>query len=207
MRSAECGLWNINNETRHLVSYPDLVGTIALRCPRWRSPLIGQRNGELSGGGRESAGQRTAQRARPYLGGSLRAGNLFRHAWSLGNAEPAAKFVLPPAVPGLKSLWNTAKANKTAMPAGPAHGGSRLDGVLPQLGSGENRKQRSKVRSWKTGGCRWSNIANFEVFRLIRSFSAGFNGFGVSQNHFASSQTQVVISQTQFVDSQNQEVT
>ena len=67
MRSAECGLWNINNETRHLVSYPDLVGTIALRCTRWRSPLIGQRNGELSGGGRESAGQRTAQRASPYL--------------------------------------------------------------------------------------------------------------------------------------------
>ena len=66
MRNAECGLWNINNETRHLVSYPDLVGTIALRCPRWRSPLIGQRNGELSGGGRESAGQRTAQRAGPY---------------------------------------------------------------------------------------------------------------------------------------------
>jgi len=33
------------------------VGTIALRFPRWRSPRIGQRNGELSGGGRESAGQ------------------------------------------------------------------------------------------------------------------------------------------------------
>jgi hypothetical protein len=27
-----------------------LVGTIALRCPRWRFPVFGQRNGELSGG-------------------------------------------------------------------------------------------------------------------------------------------------------------
>ena len=33
-----------------------VVGTIALRCPRWRFPLFSQRNGELSGGGRESAG-------------------------------------------------------------------------------------------------------------------------------------------------------
>jgi hypothetical protein len=39
--------------------------------------LIGQRNGELSGGGRESAGQRTAQRASPYL--------------VLGNSTPGRK--------------------------------------------------------------------------------------------------------------------
>jgi len=40
---------------------------IALRCPRWRSPLVASGTGKLSGGGRESAGQRTAQRAIPTL--------------------------------------------------------------------------------------------------------------------------------------------
>ena len=92
MRSAECGLWNINNETRHLVSYPDLVGTIALRCPRWRSPLIGQRNGELSGGGRESAGQRTAQRAIPTLNGSRPQGVARARS---RHSIPNAKFRMP----------------------------------------------------------------------------------------------------------------